>query len=226
MRLVLAISLAISAVVFSVILPVAAHAEKAAWENQTAAGYRLPDPPDKQQTALEIDALLKLQDERTETECELGQKQRTPGFQVLFSGTSMLSAKDIKTLAPLMKRVSALGEKISQTFKNRYLRARPYDVDSRLQPCVTVPGGHKSYPSSHATISTLDACVLATIYTDTIKQLGFRDLATQLSERRMKVGVHFPSDVKAGQDLGMSICYNLATDPEFMTEVEEIRLAL
>ena len=212
--------------ILSLIAGFASHAVAAEWEKGTAAEYRLPDPPDAQQTALEIEFLLKLQDERTKLECTLGEKQRTPGFQNLFSGTGLLSAKEMKTLSQLMKRVGALGEKISQTFKNRYQRTRPYDVDSRLQPCVSLPGGHKSYPSSHATISTLDACVLATIFTDKTKQLEFRDLSTQLSERRMKIGVHFPSDVKAGQDLGMSICYKLANDPEFISEVEEIRLAL
>lgn len=225
MRLILAVSTAIFTVLFSSILPGAAHAA-AEWEKQTVADYRLPDPPDEQQSLLEIEVLLKLQDERTDVECKLGQMQRTPSFQNLFSGTPLLSAKEIKSLSPLMKRVGKLGEKISQSFKSRYMRTRPYDVDSRLQPCVTPPGGQKSYPSSHATISTLDACVLATIFTDKKMQLGFRDLATQLSERRMKVGVHFPSDVKAGENLGMAICRTLANDPEFMTEVEEVRLAL
>ena len=102
--------------------------------------------------------------------------------------------------------------------------ARPYDFDSRVQPCVQLPVGQKSYPSSHALISTLDACVLALVFPN--KQLDFKDLANELSERRMKIGVHFPSDVHAGQGLGVAICMKLAQDSAFMSEIANVQKAL
>ena len=191
------------------------------WEKISAADFSLPNPPDAKQSAVEIDALLTLQGERTKEECALGEKQRTPGFTNLFSDTPLLTKHDLKILAPLLNKVTGLGEKISHHFKDEFKRTRPYDFDSRIQPCVQLPGGHKSYPSSHALISTLDSCVLALVFPKA--QNDFKELATELSERRMKIGVHFPSDVRAGQGLGVEICTKLAQDSDFMASVAEVQ---
>lgn len=201
-----------------------AGAAASAWEKQKPSDYRLPDPPNAKEEALEIDELLKLQVSRSIQECDLGQQQATPDFQHLFNDSAIMTSLQMKTLAPLMKRVSKLGERISGYFKEKYHRTRPYDVDSRLKPCVKPPGGHKSYPSSHATIATLDACVLTYLFPGIQNELIA--LSKELSERRMKVGVHFPSDVKAGSDLGVVICYNLAQNADFMKEVEDAKKRL
>ncbi len=123
-----------------------------------------------------------------------------------------------------MEKVSHLGERVAGYFKSRYRRTRPYNFDSRIQPCVTPPGGSKSYPSSHATVSTLDACVLTGIFPAYTHD--FADLGTTLSERRMKIGVHFPSDVRAGRNLAAAICKRLQAEPDFMRDLEKIKRAL
>ena len=89
---------------------------------------------------------------------------------------------------------------------------------------MTPPGGSKSYPSSHATVSTLDACILAGIFPSYVND--FADLGLQLSERRMKIGVHFPSDVRAGRNLAGAICARLQNEPDFVREIEKLRRAL
>lgn len=210
--------------VIQFILAAAASAHAKGWEKIPSTDFALPPPPNRQQTEREVETLLQLQQERTAAECDLGQKEKDTEFTDLFDHTSLLTKSEIKTLAPLFTRVSKLGERVAGYFKTKYRRTRPYDFDSRIQPCIKMQGGAKSYPSSHAAVATLDACVLAAIF----PKYGhdFLALGVELSERRMRVGVHFPSDVKAGQDLGDAICQRLNAEDDFNQEIGKIRKAL
>ena len=194
------------------------------WEKVSAEDFRMLPPPDAAASAVEIDELLKLQVLRTKEECALGEKQSDTDFSVLFADTSLLSKLEISALAPLMSRIKTVGENVSHVFKDLYRRNRPFKFDARVQPCVRLPGSPNSYPSSHALLATLDACVLASIFPKF--ETEFKLLATKLSDRRMKIGVHFASDVRAGEKLGLEICAKLSQDQEFQTEVDAARRAL
>ena len=198
-----------------------AHAK---WEKVASGDFTLPNPPGDADSRHEIAELLKLQDERTQAECDAGTRQLDPEFKKLFGDSPLLTKQEIATLAPLMDRVSHFGERVAGYFKSRYRRTRPYNFDPRVQPCVVRPGGSKSYPSSHATVSTLDACVLGLVFP--AYQKDFSDLGVTLSERRMKIGVHFPSDVRAGQNLAGQICDRLQQESDFMNEISKLRRAL
>lgn len=198
-----------------------AHAD---WEKIPSSEFTLPAPPSDTEALIEISVLLKLQDERTQDECKLGLRQAAPDFKRLFENSPLITKNEMAIFAPLMGRVSHFGERITGSFKSYYRRMRPYDFDARVQPCIPRPGGRKSYPSSHATVSTLDACVLGLILPAHRKE--FFDFGETLSERRMKVGVHFPSDVRAGQDLAEQICKRLQAENDFMNEISKLRRAL
>ena len=194
------------------------------WEKIPAKEFSLLPPPDAAASALEIEELLKLQAVRTSEECDLGEKQSGTDFSILFADTLLLSKKDLVALSPLINRIKNVGENVSHAFKDLYKRTRPYKFDSRVQPCVHLPGGPNSYPSSHALLATLDACVLTLIFPTAA--LEFKLLATELSERRMKIGVHFPSDIRAGENLGLEICAKLVQDQDFKNDVDAARRAL
>ena len=91
-----------------ILTPLTAHAN---WEKIPSSEFQLPAPPDQAASVLEVDELLDLQAVRTKTECDLGEKQADPSFKKLFGGSGLLTPQELKTLEPLMEKVSHLGER-------------------------------------------------------------------------------------------------------------------
>jgi acid phosphatase (class A) len=106
--------------------------------------------------------------------------------------------------------------------KNRYRRPRPFVADARVQPVVKREGS-PSYPSSHGARGILAARVLAELAParrDALLEIGRR-----LGYDRVVAGVHFPSDVLAGQRLGESLADTMLADRDLRAEIAAIRAA-
>jgi acid phosphatase (class A) len=215
--------LSLAIICLTLIFGFAVHAN-ADWTKISSKEFKLAGPPNQAQSQIEAEELIKLQMSRAESECKLGQKQASPDFPSLFADSPLLTKLEIKAISPFMSRVSHFGERVANYFKGKYRRARPYDFDPRVQPCVALPGGAKSYPSSHAAVSALDACVLGLIFPSYSRD--FDDLGRTLGERRMVIGVHFPSDVEAGQSLAADICRRLVQENDFRVELKELQDSL
>lgn len=190
------------------------------WSKIASSEFAVPAPPDEQATSHEIEILLQFQNEQSTQQCELGRKQERPGFNVFFEDVSFFTTKQFQSIQPLMNRVSQFGERVATYFKNKYHRTRPFNFDSRIVPCVPLPVGNTSYPSSHAAVATLNACILGHIFPNLASQ--FAQTGTEDSERRLQIGVHFPSDVKAGQNLAHEICQRLLQEPDFQRDLENL----
>jgi len=89
-------------------------------------------------------------------------------------------------------------------------RPRPSQLSPSLMPPIDVPG-HASYPSGHATESYLLAGILkevmpaeASMQTDVndLDSTPLRRLAQRVARNREVLGLHYPSDSKAGRYLG------------------------
>jgi acid phosphatase (class A) len=193
------------------------------WSKIPASDFELGPPPKEGSKGFKNDfeILLDYQDSRTQAQCERAQYQRWPNFRVLFQGKdSVLTQSESAHVQTFMRRVLKFSEKVSAYIKKQYQRARPYETDERLEPCVDKPGGSTSYPSSHAVIGAAGACVLTEIFpakADAILEYG-----KELGELRAIVGVHYPSDVMAGQKLGDAICRRLLSEKDFHDEVERL----
>lgn len=196
----------------------------ARWDQIRSTDFTVPAPPDAQASSDEIEILLQFQNERSKQQCDLGLKQAHPGFRDFFDDVPYLPPHQFELLAPFMEKVSRLGERITDYYKSRYRRIRPYRFDSRIVPCGPAPSGSKSYPSSHATVATLDTCILAKVFPRWSAQ--YADLGVEISERRLQIGVHFPSDVSAGQNLANAICQRLLQEPDFKRELNAVRQSL
>jgi acid phosphatase (class A) len=88
---------------------------------------------------------------------------------------------------------------VLQTLKNTYGRPRPYQAVPGLDPALPV-ATTPSYPSAHAVLGCFFACILgqyAPADKDALESTG-RLIGTD----RVLGGVHYPSDVDAGQRLG------------------------
>ena len=202
------------------LLPLISFAD---WTKLPSNEFEMDSPPRKGSAEFKRDyaELHRLQDERADTDCALARKQEFPTFALLFANAeSPLTKAEKDKSAELVGRAMKLSERIATYFKNQFERERPYDVDSELKPCAKKPGGAKSYPSSHAAASKTGACVLAKIFPG--KRKAILDYGHHLGELRAIVGVHHPSDVEAGQQLGQEVCDRLLKDEEFQEELKDL----
>lgn len=195
------------------LFPLLAHS---AWDKIDPKDYPLAPPPAAGSAAYKKDfeILHDYQKGRSKEECALSVRQRFPNFDVLFGNDWDVLTKEEKARArPVALAMMRMAEKVSLHHKDAYGRPRPYVTDPTLEPCAIRPGGSKAYPSSHAADGAAAACVLALYYPDKAKEiLAYGDY---IGELRVIAGVHHPSDVKAGQDLGKEVCRRAQEEPDF-----------
>lgn len=116
------------------------------------------------------------------------QYRQTAGFVRGWVGTGLL--------------VAALGVTAlkSQTAKRSYDRLRPYQVDPSIRTIGKLPKD-AGYPSGHSSSGYAAATVLSTLWPARAQEFGWWARQTALS--RVHAGVHFPSDVQTGAQLGI-----------------------
>lgn len=191
------------------------------------ADFKLPPPPKSGSAAEKKDyaELHQLQSTRTDEECEIAASQQHMDSYSLFGPpTGILSKAEYATLKPIMDDVLDTVGKESEPFKEEYARKRPYDVDSTIQPCVPRPGGAKSYPSSHASSGIVLGHLLETVFPSRSTKIEAE--AEQIGQNRLLGGVHHPSDVEAGRNLGEQIWDALQGCPQFKKDLAMAKAAL
>lgn len=97
--------------------------------------------------------------------------------------------------------------------KYHYQRVRPYQLSHilsmRLYTYESETANSPSYPSGHAIQSKVYADVLGNIYPKYNKNL--QDLATDIIDSRMAMGLHYPSDC----EFGLYVADAIVNHPEF-----------
>lgn len=194
------------------------------WTQLPSSDFELPPFPKEGSSRYKKDfeLLHEYQESRDREQCALGLRQVHPTYEAIYmSADSPLSDAEAEAAQGLVSRVMKLADKISTYHKGKFMRPRPYDVDTSLEPCGRKPGGSKSYPSSHAANAMAGACVLAVIYPRSKKLI--LDYGRSSGDLRAVIGVHHPSDVEAGQKLGNEICARLLADDEFRDELAKVK---
>lgn len=102
--------------------------------------------------------------------------------------------------------------------KAHFLRTRPWVLDPSLKTCTRSDAPQSSYPSGHATMGYSMAVVLGAMLPDKAPELMMR--AKAYAENRLTCGVHYRSDIVAGQVLGTVVAEELLADPEFRRDFE------
>jgi len=101
----------------------------------------------------------------------------------------------LRGLAPFL----ALVDGAKDTIKDIYKRPRPYVADANLHPCLPKESGW-SFPSGHSAYFRAAAELLADLLPERRERLLVVGHSGGTS--RTMCGVHYPSDVEAGQRLG------------------------
>jgi membrane-associated phospholipid phosphatase len=83
--------------------------------------------------------------------------------------------------------------------KYHYWAMRPFQIDPEYKPLFGTPP-HPSYPSGHSTLSNAIAGVM--IYLFPAERADFEALVYEAGEARIWGGIHFRSDIIAGEALG------------------------
>lgn len=188
---------------------------QADWTQISARDFTMQDPPVAGSSVekSEVDTMFDLQNRRTEAECAMAEKQQSPTFDAFYKKSGLFTPEEYAKIQRPLMQASSLASRITEDFKDHYRRPRPYSAYSRLRPCIPPPGGSKSYPSMHAAVAMVDACIMASVFPDRADQiLKYGD---RLGTLRSVVGVHYPSDVAAGKILGEQLCKLLLADPSY-----------
>ena len=86
--------------------------------------------------------------------------------------------------------------------KYAYWGMRPFMVDPEFKSLFPAPN-HPSYPAAHGCLSTAAAATLAALFPRDAEEI--RGMARQAAEARMWAGIHFRSDIIAGQKIGEGV---------------------
>ncbi len=122
----------------------------------------------------------------------------------------------------LLERAEAYGRAAVGASKDHYRRPRPYDVDARVKPAIKLEPS-SSYPSGHSTRGLLLARVLAELVPD--RREAILRVGLQIGYDRVVGGVHYPSDVLAGEVIANAVADRLLADEEFRRQLDETRRA-
>jgi membrane-associated phospholipid phosphatase len=86
--------------------------------------------------------------------------------------------------------------------KYTYNRPHPSQVDSSVAALIDTPNS-PSYPSEHAVAAGAASTILAYLFPD--NAAAFAAQAEEAAQSRLLAGVHYPSDVEAGLELGRAV---------------------
>jgi len=125
-----------------------------------------------------------------------------------------------KLFADLRNEDSVAAKRAKALFE----RERPFLNDKALDVCDDGHDRKNSYPSGHATMGYAAAAVLANLIPGNAQVILAR--ASDYAESRLYCGVHYRSDIDAGQVLGNVLVDRLMTKPAFQAELEAARAEL
>ncbi len=109
---------------------------------------------------------------------------------------------------------------VNRAAKALHPRKRPPFADPRVKPCVEF-ADTGSYPSGHGIQSSLWAALLTEILP--AHAAGFAQRAGETRRYKLLSGVHYPSDLAAGQAVGEALARALRQNPAVQKIIAELR---
>lgn len=122
--------------------------------------------------------------------------------------------------AALLDKASGDVRQVLDPLKQRHVRPRPFETHAGLVPAVQREET-PSYPSGHATRGVFFAHILAEL--EPAQKTKVIEWGHLVGNDRALGGVHWPSDVKAGQALGAAYARFWLADAENRRLVAEVR---
>jgi len=203
-----------------VLLLVCSQWAQADWTNIDPSSFAVQAAPTRGSAVDQQDFVTLYQEQasRSQADCDEATAESDPTFEAFFgTAAGIFTDAEYAQMSTLMSNTMTTADGVSGHFKDIYQRERPYKEDSGIQPCAPKPGGY-SYPSSHATMASTVACVLASVFPARQSQILAR--GKRIGDLRHIAGVHHPSDVVMGQALGQQICQSLLADSGYQSQLK------
>lgn len=179
-------------------------------------------PPPPRSEARDWESVWQWQFERTVADCQRV-RQEEDGLATSFFGPPYgpLAAEEVRRVVNFQEKLFKQVNFFNRDLKRRFNRARPYQQNAQVLPCIDHIHPSLSYPSGHAAVATLSALSLGLLYPDHAEALKSR--GQEIALGRVVGGVHFLSDVEAGEELGRMIYEALRENAEFQADLEALR---
>ncbi|MBA2590554.1 MAG: phosphatase PAP2 family protein [Alphaproteobacteria bacterium] len=194
-----------------------------------AAGRYLPPPPDAATTNREMDELHAIAARSTADDRAVAKRDAENETPTIFNDAAGFDLAASPETFKLLTLVGDEEEDDTKDAKAFFHRDRPYAAEPAIKACTPVKPGKaaNSYPSGHATRAFSMGVVLADLVPARSQEIMAR--ASQYAERRLVCGVHYRSDIVAGQQFGTVLALKLMQNPAFQAQMAkalaEIRAA-
>jgi acid phosphatase (class A) len=192
---------------------------------QFDAGRYLPPPPaaDSATTKTELEELHAIGARSTPEERAVATHDAKDEKADMFNAAIGF---DLSTMPETFKLLTMVGdeeEDDTKAAKAYFHRNRPYAVDSSLQTCTPVKPGKaaNSYPSGHSTLAFSMGVVLASLMPEKAPAILAR--SSEYAEHRLVCGVHYRSDIVAGQQFGTIIALKLMENSTFQAQMAKAK---
>jgi acid phosphatase (class A) len=189
------------------------------------AGRFLPPPPapDSVQTKAEMQELHDIAARSTDEERVAAAHDAKDETADMFNAAIGM---DLKTMPETFKLLTLVGDEEEDDTKGAkawFHRDRPYSVESSLKTCTPVKPGKaaNSYPSGHSTRAFAMGEVLAALMP--VKAQAILARSSEYAEHRLVCGVHYRSDIVAGQQYGTILALKLMENDDFKKQMTAAR---
>jgi acid phosphatase (class A) len=144
----------------------------------------------------------------------------------LFDAALGFDVSALPATSKLLNDIAKEEDEASKPAKSYFHRDRPWIVDASIKTCVPVKPGPAatSYPSGHTTLGFSMGVVLASLMPEKSQIILAR--ASEFAEHRLVCGMHFRSDIVAGQEFGTVVAVRLMQNPAFKVEMDAARTEL
>ena len=179
------------------------------WVISSGKDYRVPPPPGRKVTRVELDELSDLigqNDEQVKEQIAYWDAG-APAYRWMDLINARLMAGTPTTAYPHRVQTYvalAMYDATIAAWESKYFynRPRPSELDHRLRTALPVPDS-PSYPSEHAAAAQAAAAVLAHFLP--AEAGAFQTMADQAGWSRVRAGLQYPSDYEAGRALGLRV---------------------
>jgi acid phosphatase (class A) len=180
--------------------------------SEPAAVVGLPPASGSDEAKADLAIVLWEQERRTAADVARAAAEETLTLaawgEVLGDVDPATHPRTVALLAQAQKDAKAIADPL----KKRFERPRPFLADQRVRPAIALETTG-SFPSGHATRGVLFALLLAEVRPDLRDALLARGRLAGFD--RVIGGVHYPSDVAAGQRLGQALFDQLRATPAY-----------
>jgi len=190
------------------------------------AQFAAPPAPGSADARRELDELLEMQRTRSPAEVAAAQADRKKDVARFYAalGLDPAHARALSRLQRFTDTAEADIGPYVRAVKDKYRRLRPYEIEPRLKPCIGDVAGDLSYPSGHATYGYLMGYLLSELVPE--RRDILMDRAAEFARQRLVCGVHFRSDIEAGQRGARFLFDEMHASPGFLRDAAAARVEL